>query len=67
MLKSSASLGTGWVGNESGDFWRGMVSGRLQRLGEMRVVTSDVAWCPVSQKKKKKKKKIEKAGCLSRQ
>ena len=45
--KFSASLGTGCVGNESGDLWRGMICRKSQRLSEMRVVV----WCPVSHKK----------------
>ena len=33
--KSSASLGTGWAANvrdESSDLWRGMVSGKSQKM-----------------------------------
>ena len=33
--KYSSSLGIGWVGNENGDLWRGMVSCKSEKLKEM--------------------------------
>ena len=49
LEKFSTSIDTSWIGNKS-ELWHCMVSCKLQKMTEMRVVTYGAERCPVSHK-----------------